>query len=242
MSTVPKESVIHLWYAELDWSPERLEQGWRVLTLSEQERAMRFVQVKHRERYIAASAILRDILSQYTNIPPAALQFRKGEHGKPYLDHPTDLQFNASHSEGVALFAITRGREVGVDVEFMRRGVDERGVVERFFSPREKAEYLALPPSQQLSAFYRLWTRKEAYIKMIGKGLSFPLKRFSVGLSSANTNQLLEVDDSRGQALKWVVLPISIPVKNYRAAVALEGLIEAVHYFHWDPKKSRLFS
>lgn len=229
-----KDREIHVWRASLDWSPAELRQAEMILSDDEKEHAQRFVFEEHRALYTASHAILRHILSYYVNKPLAALRFDKGAHGKPYLiDLPANLQlqFNMSDSKQLALYAVTTHREVGIDIEWMRPGIDIEGIAKRFFSDEEQQQLLALPPDQQLEAFYRCWCRKEAYIKVIGQGLSFPLGEFSVSLGSGMHN-LSSVHHSTEQAKRWSLGSVAV-AEGYAAALAAEGEIAQIHYFDW---------
>lgn len=158
----------------------------KLLDSSEQQRAARFHFAIHRERFIVARAVLRKILSLYTGIAPEEISFVYGEHGKPYLkDNPLNLQFNMSHSHERAVYAVTQEAEVGIDIEKIEPEFRE-DVAKRFFSTTEYTELMQLPDDLRISAFYEIWVRKEAIIKLFGKGLYQPLNEFSVKCNQPN--------------------------------------------------------
>lgn len=171
------DDEVHVWRARLDELPDFLS----ALAPKEQSRANRFYRQQDRDRFARARGVLRNILARYTRIAPAELRFRYNSYGKPCLvggDGPPAclLRFNLSHSHGLALYAIALGREVGVDVEYIRQEADLMKIAERFFSPREVTALRAMPPDLQIPGFFRCWTRKEAYLKGKGQGLFAPLK------------------------------------------------------------------
>jgi 4'-phosphopantetheinyl transferase len=174
-STPPKivsivSGEVHVWRGLLEEGA-----GFPAETLSNEElqRGQRFLREEHRRRFCQARAFLRRILAYYLRIDPALIRFREGPHGKLYLNSSLQqLQFNVSHSRDLALYAVTVGQEVGIDIEWMNPEVEIQPLVSRFFTPQEQQAFAALPTDQQLTAFYHLWTRKEAYLKAQGWGLA----------------------------------------------------------------------
>ena len=163
----------HVWHVNL----ERVsadEQRWEnLLSTDERERAARFRFPRDRRRYTATRALLRALLGGYLETEPESLNFRYTEHGKPALagaNEGSNLQFNVSHSDGVALFGLTLGRTIGVDVERVRHDFDVVTIAKRFFSATEQRTFAALPAAQHHRAFFDCWTRKEAYVKALGDG------------------------------------------------------------------------
>jgi 4'-phosphopantetheinyl transferase len=150
-----------------------------LLSADERARARRFAFPRHRAAFVRGRAAVRGILAAYLDVEPAAVRFRYGERGKPELEPRGDLRFNVAHSDELALVAVTRGRDVGVDVERVDRERDRR-VARRFFAASEHAAIEALPERERDLAFLRCWTAKEAYVKALGRGLSLPLDSFEV--------------------------------------------------------------
>jgi 4'-phosphopantetheinyl transferase len=145
----------------------------------------------------------------------------------------TLLRFNVSHSQGVALYALTRGREVGVDIEFVREDFARFDIAERFFSTREVSALRALPTEQHTAAFFDCWTRKEAYIKARGEGLSHPLHSFAVSLAPGETAALLWTDTDPQEAARWSLVGL-FPGESYRAALAVEGEMPTLRCWRWS--------
>lgn len=177
----------------------------RVLSADERERAARFHFLKDREHFIAARGLLRLLLSRYLDLPPQQLSFSYSPYGKPALAGERDctsLRFNVSHSHGVALYAFTLEREVGVDVEYIRQDVVGESIAEHFFSAQEVTSLRALPAGVQPQAFFNCWTRKEAFIKARGEGLSFPLDQFDVSLVPGEATALISTRNDPQEAAR----------------------------------------
>jgi 4'-phosphopantetheinyl transferase len=188
-----------VWVVPIRASRELVDELKQTLSSDELERALRFRAGEHRDLFIAGRAILRTLLSSYAQARPESLGFRYGSKGKPYLrDHP-DLQFNLSHSGGLAVYAVGVD-ELGIDVESIKPSTDWRKISVRFFSPREVEELEKLDASQHLSGFFSCWTRKEAYIKATGEGLSSPLDKFYAGAQPSRAEGPIDED---GKPHQW---------------------------------------
>jgi 4'-phosphopantetheinyl transferase len=159
-------------------------------------------------------------------INASQLRFCKNDYGKPALDldMPQDriLNFNLSHSNEQVLLAFTTVRQIGVDIEYMRPDLDYQSLAEHYFSPLENQLLQGLPTSARLEAFYQCWTRKEAYIKARGKGLSIPLDSFDVSLQSDEPARLLNSREDPQEAARWRLCALH-PDPNYAATLAVEG-------------------
>ena len=202
-----------------------MQRLWYTLAADERQRAERYIFQKDRTHFVVARGLLRVLLGCYLRQEPLHLRFIYGPHGKPALATDTGgvaLRFNVSHSHGLALYAITRGREVGVDAERIRPAVVQEKVAERFFSPREVAVLRALPTPLQARAFFACWTRKEAYIKATGDGLTLPLDQFDVSLAPGEPAALLRTAWDPKEAAHWALQDLA-PAPGYRAAVAVAG-------------------
>ena len=199
---------VHVWRLhidEVDSEERRLES---LLSSDERARAERFAFADIRRSFVVTRGVLRWLLARYVDEDPRRLRFRYGPHGKPALEvRPGDQapQFSLSHSHGLALFAITRGREVGIDVERIRDNVACDDLAERFFAPPETAALRRLPEASRRRAFFAYWARKEAIVKANGDGLAG--SGSSVVLSP---NRCWRVEDV-------------YPVDSYAAAVAASG-------------------
>ena len=191
---------VHVWRVGLDASPECVGAWRQTRTDDERARADRFRLEPLRRRYTAGRGRLRALLSRYVGLPPAEVALDSGPHGKPALANPaTGIEFNLSHSGEVALIALSRRRAVGVDVEGTERQVAWDQVASRFFSPRERQALGALPEGQRRTAFFRCWTRKEAYVKATGQGLALGLTRFAVTLAPQEPPAVAWVEGGRGE-------------------------------------------
>lgn len=216
---------VHVWAARLDVDRERLASLAELLSEDERARAERFAFERLRQRFTAAHGILREILAGYADVAPERLRFETGAEGKPFLTEEAadgGLRFNMSHSAGKALYAVTLGREVGVDVEQVCPDRDHARIAERFFSAREVQALRALSEEEQRTAFFRCWTRKEAYVKAVGKGLAIPLDRFAVSLAPRERAAFLDAGDGAGVVSGWSLC--NVPVDGgYEGAVCVEG-------------------
>jgi 4'-phosphopantetheinyl transferase len=164
------------------------------------------------------------ILSRYLGVKPGRIQLEAGEFGKPFIadQHVAQgLRFNLSHSHQLALISITRDREVGVDIEFMRSDFVNEEVATHFFSPAEVAEFRTIAPELRARAFFNVWTRKEAYIKARGEGLYCPLDQFDVSVTPENAAMLLESRVDPTDAQRWIFKDI-FAGERYAATVAVE--------------------
>ena len=156
---------IHIWRAPLD-NAARLAGAEAVISRDESLKAGRFAFAPDRDRFIAAHGALRMVLAPYLAADPCALEFKIGLSGKPALVQTfTDLRFNLSHSGDLALIAVTRGRDVGVDVELVQADIAFEQIVEHYFDPAEAWSLRTAPPTARVSRFFDLWTRKEACLK-----------------------------------------------------------------------------
>lgn len=188
----------------------------------ERERAARFRLALHRRRFVAARGALRRILGGYLGMPPAELHFTYGPHGKPALPAHPELSFNLSHSEDLALLAVTCGPPVGVDVERLRRLDNLEGLARRVLSGRERRRLAALPPEQRQAAFHRAWTRKEAYLKARGEGIFRGLERVEVTFEPGAPPRLVAAADDPLTTAFWTLCSLE-PAPGFIAAVAVAG-------------------
>jgi 4'-phosphopantetheinyl transferase len=213
------ESDIHVFCVDLDRAGDGFPALYSLLSPDERERAARFRFEKHRSRFVVARARLRELIGDYAGCHPQAVEFTYGPNGKPGLgDRP--LHFNVSHSEALALYAFSRSNPLGVDIEQIRELTDSDAIADRFFSRAECAEYRAVAPTEKTAAFFRCWTRKEAFIKATGDGLSYPLDRFDVSLG--DPARLLTIDGDAARASEWSMYHLT-PAEGYIGAVAVQG-------------------
>ena len=216
---------VHVWRASLDLSPAGIGLLLTLLSDEERARAERFRTPCDSQRSIASRGLLRVLLAHYLAADPSQIRFCYNQQGKPALANQAaadGLRFNVSHSKGLALFAFSRGRELGVDLERIDPAVSGEQISELFFSPRECAMLRALPVEQRSEAFFACWTRKEAYIKAKGKGLAIRLDQFDVSLAPDEPAALLQTAEGPEEAGRWS-LHILSPAPGYAGALAIEG-------------------
>ena len=227
------EDEVHVWRLHLDRSSEEF---LTVLEADEVARANRFHFEKDRNHFVVARGFLRLLLGRYLLAEAKQLQFSYGAWGKPALGgefSESGLRFNMSHSHGVALYAVTKEREIGVDVEHVRSEFASDDIARRFFSPFEVGVLCGLPEVDRVAAFFRCWTRKEAYIKATGRGLSQPLHGFDVTLGSGEDVALLRTDD--GSHERWQLVDIEVG-DGYAGALAVEKPVSKIRYWNADDR------
>jgi 4'-phosphopantetheinyl transferase len=219
------DNEVHLWRADLD-AIRSDESLWReLLSPDEVKRAERFHFERDRQRFSAGRAALRKILAAYLEAGSQRLNFCYSKKEKPSLGPPhsrSGITFNLSHSGGIALYAFSRGREVGVDVEQIKRDIEVEAIGRRFFSPDEQAQLFALPAADQVDAFFRCWTRKESYIKATGDGLSLPLTQFDVSLAVGERDSLAATRPDAAEAAGWRMMDVPVDL-GYAAALCVRG-------------------
>ena len=218
----------HVWEIPLVALEGDFSEYRKLLSPDERTRASRFHFEKDSRKFTIARGSLRSILGSYTGIAASDLRFVCGEHGKPALtDDRDDLRFNVSHSGELAMIAIARGQEVGVDVEAISEDVETDKLAERFFSARERAAIRALPSKQRVAAFYRCWTCKEAFLKAQGVGLFRGLGSFDVEVNPNASAHLLSTRPDTDECNRWSLHEIKAAT-GYAAAIAIEGAISAM--------------
>ena len=264
----PKGGAQQIEPARALWAPPLgalAAHGLGVLSEAEVARASRFHFERDRVQFVRSHVAMRHILSWYVSVEPRALRFEANAFGKPHLavagqDGYTDVQFNLSHAGGMALLAVARGVALGVDVEPIRADFAWQPIAKRFFSRRERDDIAGLPEHEQYRAFFRCWTRKEAYIKARGQGLSLPLASFDVSVRPDEPAALLEVrhpdGTGRGEASplnlcragldgdasplrgavdvrRWSMFDVDAG-DGFAAALAADGVIRQVKCRGWD--------
>lgn len=227
---------VDIWHIELTQSDATIRACRSLLPEDEVKRADRFYFEKDRRHFAVAHGALRQILGRYTGAAPRELEFSHGSKGKPELKSPVDtIRFNLSHSGNRALLAVTREAALGVDVEFIKPDFGGQEIAERFFSRHEVSTLLALPIEERAHAFFSCWTRKEAYIKAVGEGLSLPLDSFDVAFGPGVRPALLRVEASAEELLRWSLYDIEVP-PDYRAALMVEGKEHQLQQRQWSPE------
>lgn len=215
---------VHVWATELDAGPAVVDSYLRLLSPDEIARARRFRFDRDRDRYVVGRGWLRALLASYLGVEPSSLRFSYSRYGKPDLLQPSrPLSFNLSHSGGFAVGAVCPGAEIGVDVELLQPEPARERVPEHFFSPDEVRTLRSLPEAQQSEAFFRCWTRKEAFIKARGDGMSLALDSFDVTLRAEDSPRLLRTAWDAGEAACWTLHDVSDSFPGYVASLAVRG-------------------
>jgi 4'-phosphopantetheinyl transferase len=207
---------VHLWTVRLEACDDNFARSLAWLSEEERARADRFRFDRHRRAFVLGRAALRGLFASYLGMDPGAVQFVVGPHGKPALADPScALRFNASNSGDIAAYAFTSGCEIGVDIEQHRALRDFENIARRFFSPEEAAELLELSAAEIITGFFNCWTRKEAFIKALGGGLSIPLDSFRVTLRPGADARMISPPG-------WTLHAFT-PASDYAGAIAYPG-------------------
>lgn len=216
-----KNNDVHIWCVSLEQSTAKIQQLAQTLSEDERIRGNKFYFERDRNRFIVGRGLLRIILGRYTNLEPHHLKFSYSSRGKPALSC-NSLQFNLSHSQGLVLYAITRDRQIGIDLEQIRPVSDIEQLSKSCFSARESDLICSLPCQEQQNAFFQIWTAKEAYLKATGEGLA-QLRQVEVCLCPGEPLKLLNIPtDSHASTTSWSLQTLT-PATDYVAALAVEG-------------------
>jgi 4'-phosphopantetheinyl transferase len=229
------EDEAQVWRASLDQDAKVIANLAALLSQDERQRAVRYHRPVDRDRFIVGRGILRMVLSAYLALAPGQLQFTYNEYGKPAVsDDQNDraLNFNLSHSAGLALYAFTRGRVVGIDIEYIREDFATLDIAEHFFSKDEVRSLKAAPACLRAEAFFNCWSRKESYIKAIGMGVSYPLDGFTVSLAPDVAPALLKVDADEREPTRWQMYEIKAG-EGYAASLIVEKPPIALKQWQW---------
>jgi len=227
------ENEVQLWRVDLRALAN--EDRWLLLLSSEEQaRAARFIPRQTRQNFVSTRGILRTVLAAYLATDPRKLILQNSSRNKPKLGPPygeSGICFNVAHSGEVALLAFARRREVGVDVEQIRRDVEVETLARRFFSPHEQKQLAAVASDDKVEAFFRCWTRKEAYVKAIGEGLLLPLHQFDVSVEAGSDNALLATRPDGADTARWTLREVGAG-PGYAAALCVAG--QGFRVQSWD--------
>ena len=218
------DDAIEIVVVGLALEPAAVRASASLLSDAERERASRFAFDRDARRFIVGRARLRQLLAARLGVRPESVELVYGPRGKPALANPgrdRDLRFNLSRRDDLAVYALSSGCEVGIDVEAIRPLPDADAIAARFFSRREHAAYRAVGPCDRLLGFFQCWTRKEAFIKALGAGLSHPLDSFDVSLAPGAPAELLRVEPVPGDDRSWRLASFC-PAPGFVAAVVAE--------------------
>jgi 4'-phosphopantetheinyl transferase len=222
---------LHVWALVLGqgWEPHRSH-----LTEEEERRAARLLRGQDRRRFRSGRGLLRTLLGAYLGRAPASLPLQEGPHGKPYLADAPELHFNLSHSGGLVLLAFRRACRVGVDVELVRESASLVRVACRYFTPAERGSLEQVPAEGRADAFFCTWTRKEAFLKARGEGISLGLGRVQVTSRPGDAPRLVATSWDPEEAHRWSLQDVDCG-PGYRAALAVEGARPSTTFLRWSP-------
>lgn len=217
------DGEVHIWNLSTPLQQVVLDQLSGLLSPDELQRAARFRFPRDANQFISSRGLLRTLLASYLARDPRSLRFHYSEKGKPELPSALSagLCFNVAHSGDIILWAFTRSRRLGVDVEQVRKDFSTAEIAERFFSVGERAQLRALPAVRRHEAFFQCWTRKEAYLKATGDGLSLPLDQFDVTLAPGQPAHLLQTRPDPAEAERWLMRSLDVG-PDYAAALVVE--------------------
>ncbi|HEX7288663.1 MAG TPA: 4'-phosphopantetheinyl transferase superfamily protein [Candidatus Angelobacter sp.] len=227
---------VDIWSVDLSLPEQHIQRCRSVLCEEENQRAGHFHFARDRNRFIAARTAMRTILAQYLNAAPQDVALVYSARGKPELApelNESGLRFNLSHSRDCALLAVTLHSAVGADIESIRQEIRTDEIAKHYLSRGEVNALLAVPPNERRSAFFSCWTRKEAYIKAVGAGLSLALDSFDVAFGPGVAAALLRVDEDPQEILRWRMYGLSAP-PGYAAALVVEGKEHCLQQRVWD--------
>ncbi|HMF75353.1 MAG TPA: 4'-phosphopantetheinyl transferase superfamily protein [Bryobacteraceae bacterium] len=214
---------VHVWSVRTEASNTVIGQFEQFLAADEKHRADRYRFEHLRNSFVLARGALRILLGCYLDVSPAEISFSYGPKGKPVLAPRASVDFNASHSGAVAVFGFTDNCEIGIDVEQIHPLDEMRNIANRFFCPEETEDLMTLTADQRQRAFFLCWTRKEAYIKAIGDGLSAPLDSFRVTLQPSQSARFIHVGHDTDAAKAWTLHDLQFG-PNYAGALAYRDI------------------
>ena len=199
---------VEIWHGKVTAEDAYYQAYWNVLDEAEQTQARKFKNALLHKRYVEVHGRLRNTLAQMLKQPPEKISIKKAGHGKPYLaDHP-ELAFNISHSVDRLMIAIGRNSQLGVDIEICKERFNLSGLVDKCFAEEEASYWTKLPETQKNQAFYRFWTRKEAFVKATGHGIALGLNECVI--NPENPTEFLRIPDLCGQASAWHLQDIDL--------------------------------
>lgn len=225
---------VHVIRFRLDQDAVEINRLRGFLAPDELARAGRLRDGQVSNRFVAGRGMLREILGGYLGLAPGLLNLAAGENGKPKLaaeQGENGLCFNLSHAGDLALLAVSGDCELGIDLEKMHDDLPFQGMAAQFFSTREQSELFSLPAESRLDAFYRCWTRKEAYLKGCGSGFSEPANNCDVSLLPGQPPALLQHRLPPDEAARWTLMDLTAP-DGYYAAIAVRGAAPVIRYLH----------
>ena len=222
-----------IWSVDLKVSPEILAVYFAELNKEEKDRSERFRYTADRTNFIVSRAVLKRLISSRLSLPISEIDFKKNRFGKPRLKSNRPLEFNLSHSGNLALIGITENYRIGIDVEFMKDGLDYLNIAKHHFAPQEYQLLSGQTGSGVKEYFYRCWTRKESFIKAEGSGVSYPLDSFVVSMDSSDTARIISFQNTSEELENWSMHTFC-PKEQYQAAVSINYAQSFLEQKVWD--------
>lgn len=219
------DNDVHIWLNYLNVHEARIKHLYPLLSSEEKERSERFKFYKHRKAFIASHGFMHNVLACYIDANANEIEFTQTEFGKPSIidiQNKANIQFNLSHSGNMAILAVCKQNAVGIDIEYAERKVDWKGISKRFFTPNEQEQLSKLTEEEQREAFFQIWTRKEAHMKVTGQGLSLAPTQFEVSVppQAANFIENLKNEDDNFYKMQDILLPEMF--KDYYACLSAD--------------------
>jgi 4'-phosphopantetheinyl transferase len=215
------EDEIHIYRSTLEKPPAEVKQLEKILSPDEIEKAYKFKFETDRNNYIVGRAFLRNILNKYLEIDASKINFSYAEKGKPFIKDSI-VKFNLAHSKSYVVYAFTLEKEVGIDLEYLKEMPDAREIAKGFFSKDETHELDKVSEKNLELAFFNCWTRKEAFIKAVGEGLSYPLADFTVTLIPGDEPEIIWIKKNPEEINDWSMINIEVK-ENYISSLAIKS-------------------
>jgi 4'-phosphopantetheinyl transferase len=223
---------IHVWQIDLETQIHNSKAYWSYLSNFEKSRANKFRFEIHKNNYIIRTGILRILLSNYIMCQPNEIEFKIGEFGKPKLTN-SELAFNLSHSKSKAIIAFAINPQLGIDIEYIDEKIEAKQIAKNYFSAEDRTQLYALSDEKLANGFFNIWTKKEAFIKAIGTGLTYPLDAFDASLDVFEKKALARLGTSFTEAKKWNLFSIQT-FNDFKSALAYKGKAKEVQYFNYS--------
>ena len=215
-----RKGVIDLWFGEFSADDKRNAQYRLLLDAKERQKVDRIKHERHRSRQIETLGRLREILAQYLNVEAGEIKLARQEHGKPYIAEDTDIVFNLSHSADKLIVAVGLQCQMGVDIEAIRQRDQLAALVKKCFAKEEKIYWKSLPEAEKSTEFYRFWTRKEAFVKAVGRGIALGMKH--VVISPEKPIRIVNIPEEYGLASEWQIIDLDLDAGLSGALVVRE--------------------
>lgn len=236
VKSLPKPSAreVHIWKTEANEDLFLYQSNLHLLNDEEKDKAGRFKFTKDRVNFETGKIMLRILIGAYLGIEPKEVNFSHGLYGKPFLKNDHELKFNLSHAGNVLISGFSIGHDIGVDVEYNKMNIELAEIASHFFSKKEYDLLMQLPQGKRLSAFYSCWTRKESFIKAKGSGLSIPLSKFDVSLSTGDKAAITHIDKSLNDNLSNWDMKAFMYGDDYTCAALVNCPRADFQFFDWQ--------